>query len=89
MGKTSLPLAPIDIVVRLYGDDFVTATVKGMRASCTWSEDEAVLRLGKRLFGERLSHVERLPGQPGDKDERIHSRWRIVPMGVGDGTQAP
>lgn len=79
---TKSPLIPVETLVRMDGDGYITATVRGKRAACTWSDDEAVRRLGTKLFAEHLDHVERLPDQPGDRDARIYSRWRIVPKEV-------
>lgn len=73
-----LEMETLECLVRRDGDGYVTNTVKGKRASCTWSEDEAVLRLGTRLLGDQLDHVERMPSHPCDNETNIHSRWRIV-----------
>ena len=65
----------IECRVRFSSGAYITSTVRGKRASCTHSDDEAVRRLGNRLLGQRLSHVERVgelaPGERG-------SRWLIV-----------
>lgn len=77
-----MPLEPIDTLVRMQGDGYVTATVKGKRSSCTSSAREAVLSLGRKVFQDHFDQAECLPGQPGDHDSRIHSRWRITPKEV-------
>lgn len=77
-----MPLQPLETVVRLELGAYATATVRGKKASCTHSEDEAVRRLGAKLFGVYLDYVERVPSQDGDRANRIESRWRIVPLEV-------
>ncbi|MDH0894393.1 MULTISPECIES: hypothetical protein [unclassified Pseudomonas] len=77
-----IQLAPIDIVVRRPSDAYMTATVKGKRASCTSSDREAVLNLGRKLFLGQFEDAERLPGQPGDHESGVYSRWRIMPKEV-------
>ncbi|HBO4355061.1 TPA: hypothetical protein L4U31_002818 [Pseudomonas aeruginosa] len=77
-----LPLAPIDIVVRRPSDAYMTATVKGKRASCTSSDREAVLSLGRKLFLDQFERAKVLPRQPGDHESGVYSRWRIMPKEV-------
>jgi len=78
----AIPLEPIDIKVRMDGDGYVTATVRGKRAACTWSDAEAARSLGAKLFDQYMDHVEQLPSLPGDREARIYSRWRITPKEV-------
>lgn len=57
---------------------YQTNTVRGHRASCSHSEDEAVRHLGVKLFGPQLEYVERMESQPSDATTDIKGRWRIV-----------
>lgn len=63
----------IECTVKFSAGAYVTSAIQGKRASCTHSEDEAVRRLGRRLLGDRLDHVERV----ADCEDGT-SRWRIV-----------
>ncbi|SFY07913.1 hypothetical protein [Azotobacter vinelandii] len=69
---------PKQCVVRFDGAGFFTNTVKGKRASCSWSDEEAAKRLANRLFGEGHASISKLPSQPGDDENRIYSRWLLV-----------
>ena len=64
-----------ECVVKFDGAGFFTNTVKGKRASCTWSDEVAAQRLADRLFGEGQGVIAKLPGQPGDKANYIESCW--------------
>ncbi|MFY1053506.1 hypothetical protein ACOQNP_17960 [Ectopseudomonas khazarica] len=66
----------LECTVKYYMGAYQTNTVRGQRASCSHSEDEAVRHLGVKLFGEQLDHVERIDLKPGDKPGM--SRWQIV-----------
>lgn len=69
-------MATLQCTVKYYMGAYQTNTVRGQRASCSHSEDEAVRHLGIKLFGERLDHVERIDLKPGDQPGV--SRWLIV-----------
>lgn len=74
-----VPLVPTEIVVRLRHDGYETATVKGLRASCTWDAETAVGRLADKLFPLCQKTIERMEcAQAG----RLHSRWRVTPVTV-------
>lgn len=66
-----------ECVVKFDGAGFFTNTVKGKRASCTWSDQIAAQRLADRLFGEGQGVIAKLPAQPGDKANYIESRWSL------------
>lgn len=66
----------LECTVKYYMGAYQTNTVRGQRASCSHSEDEAVRHLGVKLFGEQLDHVERIDLKPSDKPGM--SRWLIV-----------
>lgn len=67
----------IECTVKFNAGSYITSTVRGKRCSCSHSPEEAVRRLGVKLFGSGLLHVERLPPQPGD-NTAWQTRWRIV-----------
>ncbi len=66
-------LAEVEVEVRLDHSGFVTNTIRGARASCTYSEQVAVDRLAEKLFPGYFTASERLDGQ--------QSKWRIRPLG--------
>lgn len=65
-----------ECTTKYYMGTYQTNTVRGQRASCSHSEDEAVRHLGVKLFGEQLDRVERIDSKPGDA--KGTSRWLIV-----------
>lgn len=69
-------MATFQCTVKYYMGAYQTNTVRGQRASCSHSEDEAVRHLGIKLFGEQLDHVERIDLKPSDQPGM--SRWQIV-----------
>ncbi|WP_313026689.1 hypothetical protein [Pseudomonas lopnurensis] len=66
-----------DCVVKFDGAGFWTNTVKGKRATCTWSDRAAAQRLADRIFGVGLGLISQLPSQPNDHEKRIESRWKL------------
>lgn len=66
----------LECIVKSQIGAYVTNTIRGKRVSCTHSADEAARRLGVKLLGKGLSHVERIEDR--DDDRSGVSRWRIV-----------
>ncbi|SFT74179.1 hypothetical protein [Halomonas saccharevitans] len=65
-----------EVRLRRSGDGYVTGTVQGKRASCSWSDAEAVKRLGAKLYGDKLRRVDCMERY---RDQgRLHSRWQIL-----------
>lgn len=52
-----------DITVRANGGAYTTNTVRGQRASCTHSAEEAANRLGRKLYGDGFRHAQLVPQQ--------------------------
>lgn len=50
-----------DVTVRLDGPAYVTNTVRGQRASCAHSAEEAANRLGRKLYGDGFKHAQLVP----------------------------
>ena len=67
----------LQCIVKFDGAGFFTNTVKGKRATCTWSDEVAAQRLADRLFGEGQGMITKLPEQAGDKAKYIESRWKL------------
>ena len=74
-----VPLAPVEVSVRLDGDGYATNTVRGKRASCTYDASLAVERLGDKLFPGYHLIIERLPCTAVG---RLYGKWRIEPAGA-------
>lgn len=71
-------MATFECTVKYQMGAYQTNTVRGQRASCSHSEDEAVRHLGVKLFGDQFGHVERIDLKQGDSEATIAGRWRIV-----------
>lgn len=61
----------VDITVRCDSGAYITSTVRGQRASCTHSAEEAANRLGRKLFGFKSAQLV-----PSQADHSI-SIWRL------------
>lgn len=68
--------ATFECTVKYYMGTYQTNTVRGQRASCSHSEDEAVRHLGVKLLGKQLDHVKRIELKPGEQPGK--NRWLIV-----------
>lgn len=75
--KAVVPLAPVEVTVRLDGDGYITSSIKGFKVSCTHSAEYPVRALAKKLFPDHEHHVEQLPC---DRTGRIDSKWLITPI---------
>lgn len=71
-----IPMAPVEVSVRMDGDGYATNTVRGMRASCTYDAKLAVDRLADKLFPDYHKTIERMECTAIG---RLHSKWLIVP----------
>jgi hypothetical protein len=80
--KQDTTAPPPDIYVKCTGSDYTTNTIRGKRASCTHSAEEAARRLAAKLYGDQVERVDEV------KEGNVFTRlFRVVLKAPA--TQAP
>lgn len=74
--KAVHPLVPLEVSVRQNHTGYTTNTVRGARASCSYSQRVAVERLAEKMFPRQGTTIVQIPCTPAGN---LQSRWRIAP----------
>lgn len=74
--KAVHPLVPVEASVLQDSFGYATNTIRGCRATCSYSQRVAIERLAEKLFPHQGTTIVQIPCTPVGK---LQSKWRIAP----------
>lgn len=74
--KAVHPLIPVEVSVRQDHSGYTTNTIRGIRASCSYSQRVAVERLAEKMFPCHGTTIVQIPCTPVGN---LQGKWQIAP----------